>query len=83
MLIRLQFTFLTKIYDVIQKVTYEQSSRDGRRESGVLIATNTHDLAFQLGGTFVEDDKKLCSQLLELFQAHSLVHIPKPVLSFV
>jgi hypothetical protein len=72
-----------KTHDVIQRVTYEETPRDGRRESGVLSGTNTHDLAFQLGGAFVKDNEKLCSQLLELFQAHGLVHVPKPVLSFV
>jgi hypothetical protein len=68
---------------MIQKVTYKETPTDGRRESGVLSGTDTHDLALQFGGTFVKDNKKLCSKLLKLFQAHCLVHIPEPVLSFV
>jgi hypothetical protein len=81
-LIRLHFTLLTKTYDDLE-VTYKQTLRESRRESAVQSGTSADDLALQFPGTPGKDSVELCSQLLKLFQAHCLVHIPEPVLSFV
>jgi hypothetical protein len=52
-------------------------------ESVLLRSTSAGDHALQFAGTLGKDNVELYSQLLKLFQAHHLVHIPEPVLSFI
>jgi hypothetical protein len=68
---------------MIKNVTHKETARDGRRKSRILSGIDAYDLALQLGGAGIEDDKELSSQLLKLFQGHRLVHIPEPILSFI
>jgi hypothetical protein len=67
---------------LIEKVTYKQSPKGSRRESALLSGNSAQDLALHFPGTLGKDSLELCSLLLKLLQAHCLVHIPEPVLSF-